>query len=138
MRYTQVVSNRICPTNEIYTRVMPQKLTQLRPRSHPRHLVGKSTAQKDAIKDTTSDIQVNSCFPYRWPSASLTFNIYFYLFLYYYITRITMNNGTPHLKPPNNQNRRAALERPAVKLLGGLNQFAVDQPSPLVLLWFSR
>ena len=138
MRYTQVVSNRICPTNEIYTRVIPQKLTQLRPRSHPRHLVGKSTAQKDAIKDTTSDSQVNSCFPYRWPSASLTFNIYFNLFLYYYITRITINNGAPHLKPPNNQNRRAALERPAVNLLGGLNQFAVDIPSPLVLLWFSR
>ena len=56
---------------------IPQKLTELSPRSHPRHLVGKRTAQKDAIKDTTSDSQVNSCFPYRWPPASLTFNIYF-------------------------------------------------------------
>ena len=44
---------------------IPQKLTQLSPRFHPRHLVGKRTAQKDAIKDTTSDGQVNSCFPYR-------------------------------------------------------------------------
>ena len=34
---------------------------------------------------------------------------------------ITINNGTPHLKPPKNQNRRAALGRPAIKLLGGLN-----------------
>ena len=50
---------------------IPQKLTQLSPRSHPRHLVGKRTAQKDAIKDTTSDSQVNSCFPYRWPPALL-------------------------------------------------------------------
>ena len=33
----------------------PQKLTQLSPRSQPRHLVGKRTAQKDAIKDITSD-----------------------------------------------------------------------------------
>ena len=61
---------------------IPQKLTQLSPRSHSRHLVGKKTAQKDAIKDTTSDSQMNSCFPYRWSPASLTFNIYFYLFLY--------------------------------------------------------
>ena len=30
-----------------------------------------------------------------------------------------MNNGTPHLKPPKNQNRRAALGRPAIKLLEG-------------------
>ena len=36
----------------------PQKLTHLSPRSHPRHLVGKRTAQKDAIKDINS--QVNS------------------------------------------------------------------------------
>ena len=31
----------------------------------PRHLVGKRTAQKDTIKDITSDSQVNSNFPYR-------------------------------------------------------------------------
>ena len=60
----------------------PQKLTQLSSRSHPRHLVGKRTAQKD----TTSDSQVNSNFPNKWSPASLTFNNYFYLFLYLYIT----------------------------------------------------
>ena len=64
----------------------PQKLTQLSSRSHPRHLVGKKTAQKDTIIDTTSDSQVNSNFPNRWLPASLTFNNYFYLFLYLYIT----------------------------------------------------
>ena len=64
----------------------PQKLTQLSSRSHPRHLVGKRTAQKDTITDITSDSQVNSNFPYRWSPASLTFNNYFYLFLYLYIT----------------------------------------------------
>ena len=64
----------------------PQKLTQLSLRSHPRHLVGKRTAQKHTIIDTTSDSQVNSIFPYRWSSASLTFNNYLYLFLYLYIT----------------------------------------------------
>ena len=64
----------------------PQKLTQLGSRSHPRHLVGKRTAQKDTIIDITSDNQVNSNFPYRWSPASLTFNNYFYLFLYLYIT----------------------------------------------------
>ena len=64
----------------------PQKLTQLSSRSHPRHLVGKRTAQKDTIIDITSDTQVNSNFPYRWSPARLTFNNYFYLFLYLYIT----------------------------------------------------
>ena len=64
----------------------PQKLTQLSSRSHPRHLVGKRTAQKDTIIDITSDSQVNSNFPYRWSPASLTINKYFYLFLYLYIT----------------------------------------------------
>ena len=34
-----------------------------------------------------------------------------------YITRIMINNRTPRLKSKN-QNRRAALGRPAVKLLG--------------------
>ena len=64
----------------------PQKLTQLSSRSHPRHLVGKRTAQKDITIDTTSDSQVNCNFPKRWSPASLTFNNYFYLFLYLYIT----------------------------------------------------
>ena len=41
----------------------PQKLTQLSSRSHPRHLVGKRTVQKDITIDTTSDSQVNSNFP---------------------------------------------------------------------------
>ena len=118
----------------------PQKHTEL----SPRHLVGKRTAQKDAIKDITSDSQVNSYFPYRWSPASLTINIYFYLFLYLYITRITINNGTSHLKSLKSQNRRAAFGRPAIKLLGwgggggGGNYFAVDQPSPVVLPWFLR
>ena len=56
----------------------PQKLTQLSSRSHPRHLVGKRTAQKDITIDTTSDSQVNSNFPNRWSPASLTFNNYLY------------------------------------------------------------
>ena len=54
---------------------------------------GKRTAQKDTIIDITSDSQVNSNFPYRWSPASLTFNNYFYLCLYLYITRITINNN---------------------------------------------
>ena len=64
----------------------PQKLTQLSSRSHPRHLVGKRTAQKDTTINSTSDSQVNSNFPNRWSPASLTFNNYFYLFLYLYMT----------------------------------------------------
>ena len=97
----------------------PQKLTQLSSRSHPRHLVGKRTAQKDITIDTTSDSQVNSNFPNRRSPASLTFNNYFYLFLYLYITRITKNNNASHITSPKNQNRRAALGRPAKKLLWG-------------------
>ena len=64
----------------------PQKLTQLNSRSHPRHLVGKKTAQKDTIIDITSDSEVDSNFPCRWSPASLTFNNYFFLFLYLYIS----------------------------------------------------
>ena len=64
----------------------PQKLTQISSRPHPRHLVGKRTAQKDITIDTTSDSQVNSNFPNKWPPASLTFNNYSHLFLYLYIT----------------------------------------------------
>ena len=98
----------------------PQKLTQLSSRSHTRDLVGKRTAQKDTIIDITSDSQVNSNFPNRWSLASLTFHNYFYLFLYLYITWITINNNAPHLKSSKNQNRRAALGRPAINITGGL------------------
>ena len=62
----------------------PQKLTQLSSRSHPKHLVGKRTAQKDTIIDITSDSQVNSNFPYRWSPASLTFNIILPIFIFIY------------------------------------------------------
>ena len=80
---------------------------------------GKRTAQGESPKDITSDSQVNSYFPYMWSPASLTINISFYLILYLYITRITINNGTTHLKSPKNRNRRAAMGRPAVKFRGG-------------------
>ena len=40
----------------------PQKLTQIISSSHPRHLVGNRTAQKDNIIDITSDSQVNNNF----------------------------------------------------------------------------
>ena len=110
----------------------PQKLTQLSSRSHPRHLVGKRTAQKDITIDTTSDSQVSSNFPNRWSLASLTFNNYFYLFLYLYITWITTNNNAPHLKSPKNQSRRAAFGRPAIKITGGLE--LVCSRSTLALL----
>ena len=62
----------------------PQKLTQLSSRTHPRHLVGKRTAQKDTIIDITSDSQVNSNFPYKWSPAGLTFNTivtYFHIYI---------------------------------------------------------
>ena len=107
-------------------RKKPQKLTQLSPRSHPRHLVGKRTAQKDAIKDITSDSQVKSYFSNRWSPASLTINTHTYThthththtYIYISIPRITINNDTPHVKSLKNQNRRAALGRPALKILG--------------------
>ena len=99
---------------------------------------GKKDSTNGTITDTISGSQVNSNFPYRWSPTSLILNNYFYLFLYLCITRITINNNTPHLKSPKNQNRRAALGRSAMKLLGDFNLFAVDQTSPLVLPWFLR
>ena len=80
---------------------------------------GKKVSTKNAIKDITSDSKENSYFPYRSSPASLAFNIYFYLFLYLYVTRIAINNGRSHLKSPKNQTRRAAFGRPAIKLQGG-------------------
>ena len=41
--------------------------------------MGKRTAQKDTIIDTTSDSQVNSNFPYRWlrdPGRGISFPIF--------------------------------------------------------------
>ena len=106
--------------------------------------MGKRTAQKVIITDITSDSQVNSNFPYRWSPACLTFNNYFYLFLYLYITSITINNNTPHLKLPKNQNRRAALGWPAMKLLGAgggrglqLEPFCQHRSSYYSLLFFN-
>ena len=89
----------------------------------------KRTAQKDTI---FTDSQVNSNFPYRWSPASLTFNIYFYLFLYIYMTRNTINNNTLHLKSPKNQHRGVVFGRPAMKLFGGGGGLPVfgDQHSP--------
>ena len=62
----------------------PQKLTQLSSRSHPRHLVGKRTAQKRHHHRHHKRLPGEQQFPYRWSPASPTFNNYFYLFLYSY------------------------------------------------------
>ena len=62
----------------------PQKLTQLSSRSHPRHLVGKRTAQKDIIIDITSDSQVNSNFQtggHRLVLHLTTIFTYFYFYI---------------------------------------------------------
>ena len=106
----------------------PQKLTQLSSRSHPRHLVGKRTAQKDITIDTTSDSQVNSNFPNKWSPASLTFNNYFYLFLYLYITWISTNNNAPHLKSPKNQKQKSRLGTASNKNYWGL-QLVFGRPT---------
>ena len=50
-------------------------------------------AEKDTIIDITSDSKMNSNFPCRRSPDNLTFNNYFYLFLYLYITEITINNN---------------------------------------------
>ena len=91
---------------------------------------GKKKKKKNAIKDITNDSQVNSYFPYSWSPASLTINIYFYLFSYLYITRTTINNVTPHLKSLKSQNRRVALGRPAIKLLGASTYLRSTNPRP--------
>ena len=110
----------------------PQKLTQLSPRIHPRHLVGKRTAQKRGHQrhHKRQPGEQLCYFTYRWSPANLTINIYFYLFLYLYITRITINNGTPHLKSLKSQNRIAALGRPAIKLLGASSSLWSTNPRP--------
>ena len=78
--------------------------------------MGKRTAQKDTIIDITSDSQVNSNFPYRWSPASLTFNNYFYIFLYLYITRISINNNSRKETKPGNKSckNKSDKKRPCV------------------------
>ena len=51
---------------------------------------GKKDSTKRHQKNITSDSQVNSNFPYRWSLANLTFNVYFYRFLYLYITNLVI------------------------------------------------
>ena len=71
--------------------------------------MGKRTAQTDAIKDITSDSQVNSYFPYRWSPACQKINIYFYLFLYLYKTRVTINSGTSKITKKTKEKNRLGL-----------------------------
>ena len=92
--------------------------------------MGKRTAQKDTIINTTSDSQVNSNFPYRWSPASLTFNNYFCLFLCLYITRITINNNTPHLKITKEPKQKSHLGTASIETtrVGGWGAGAVLDP----------
>ena len=67
------------------------------------------TAQKDAIKDITSDSQMTAISHTGGHRLVEYLTSIFYLFLYLYITTVTINNDTPYLKSPKNQNRRAAI-----------------------------
>ena len=80
----------------------------------------KRAAQKDTLIDITNDSQVNSNFPYTWSPASLTFNNYFYLFLYLYITRITINNNAPHLKITKEPKQKSRLGTASNEITWGL------------------
>ena len=78
-------------------------------------LGGLSLPRKSVVRltdrpDMTLDV-------YRGHKTTMQHN----LFLYLSITRITINNGTPHLKSLKNQNRKAALGRPTIKLLEAFN-----------------
>ena len=95
--------------------------------------MGKRTAQKDTITDTGEQQ-----FPIQMVTGLPNIDNYFLLILDLYITGLTINNNIPHLKSPKNQNRRAALGRQAMKLLGGFNEFAVDQHWPFVLFTLIR
>ena len=77
--------------------------------SSERHLVGKRTTQNKHQRQPSEQP-----FPILVVTGLPNTE---YLFLC--LTRITNNNHIPRLKPPKNQNRRAALGRPAIKLLGG-------------------
>ena len=102
--------SRVCRKN-------PQKLTQFSPGSHPRHLVGKRTAEKDTIRDIISGSQVNSNFSYKWSTASLTFNIYLYLFPYLYSRK---NNKQQHTtSKTTNESKQKSHLKPASIIITG-------------------
>ena len=105
--------------------------------------MGKRTAQKDAIKDTSSDSQVNSCFPYRWPPASLNIKHLFlpiFVLIYNKHNDKYRNTTSKTTKEPKQKSRlRTASNKILVGGGGGeLNEFPVDQPSSLILPWFIR
>ena len=101
----------------------PQKLTQLSSRSHPRHLVGK----KDSTKRHHHRHHKRQPGEQQFPKpASLTFNNYFYLCLYLYITWISTNNNAPHLKSPKNQKQNSRLGTASNKNYWGASNLPIS------------
>ena len=54
-----------------------------------------------------------------WCLHGIALNNYFLPIFYIYITRVTINYNTPHLKSPKVKNRKVASGLSAMKLLGG-------------------
>ena len=63
--------------------------------------------------------------------SSLTFNNYFYRFLYLFITRITINNNTPHLKSVKEPKQNSRLGTASIEIIGGLQlvKIVFNRPS---------
>ena len=64
----------------------PSETDSIKSKISPKTPRGKKDGAKRHHHRHHNDSQVNSNFPNRWSPASLTFNNYFYLFLYLYIT----------------------------------------------------
>ena len=85
-----------------------------------------SRGNKGQHKKTTSKTSPATA---RWSPASLTFYIYFYLFYLY--TRITINNGTPHLKSKitKESKQESRLGTANNKITGGRRELAFGRPT---------
>ena len=95
----------------------PQKLTQHRPRYHPRHLVGKRTTQKDTKRHHQRQLGKQQ-FPIQKITGFSNIQHLFYLLLYLYATRKTISNNMRHLKSSKNQKQKSRLGTPRYKTSG--------------------
>ena len=74
------------------------------------------------------NVQVWGPYPQQWAPFQATGLLHAWQISHLYITRKIINNITAHLKSPKNQNRRAALGRPAMKLLGASTSLRSTNP----------
>ena len=96
-----------------------QELTHFNPRSYPRHLVGKRTAQnKTPSKHHHQRQPGEHPYPMQLVTASLTLNIYFYLFSSFKSNKNNKTYPHPTSKTTNEPKQKSRLGTASNKITG--------------------